>query len=170
MSNKTILVLLLIILCSLLYCEDQALLKKQLYNLENIIIEEKLDLKEEQYTFSLNFIAVQTSSAYMIVLAYPNISQSEEISDSDYTHIINSLYGCSLELYATVNNELIHSIIITENNKPYIDKQTVSLLLGDKISLIKNTSYELRLTMPGKKNTKDRYTTPILVVGKVAGQ
>ena len=165
MSNKTIITLLLVPLCLLFFCQDQAVLNKQLYGLDNIIIEEKLDLKEEQYTLSLNFIASQTLHDYRIILAYPHISQSEEITVLDFSNIINSLYGLSLELYATNSNELIQSKIIKENNKPHINQQTVSLFLADKISLSKYNSYELRLTMPGKRNTKNRYTSPVLVVG-----
>jgi hypothetical protein len=165
MKNKTVLMLFPVILCFVFSCQDQALLKKQLYNLENTIIEEKMDLTEEQYTFSLNFIVSDNSLDAKIILAYPNISQSEEITAEDFTRIINSLLGFSLELYAIDSNKLVNAVLITENNKPYIDKQTVSLVLGDKISLLKNNSYELRLTMPSKKNIKDRYTAPVLVVG-----
>ncbi|MBN1796955.1 MAG: hypothetical protein JW822_00140 [Spirochaetales bacterium] len=165
MINKTMLTLFPVMLCFVFSCQDQALLRKQLYNLENTIIEEKLDLTEEQYTFSLTFIAPESLPDAKIILAYPNISQSEEISAADFARITNSLLGFSLELYAAADIEPLHAMIITENNKPQIDKQTVSLVLGDKISLLKNSSYELRITMPSKKNTNDRYTSPVLVVG-----
>jgi hypothetical protein len=165
MRNKIIALLFLIIIGLLFSCQDQALMKKQLYNLDNIIIEEDIALLEEQYTFSLNFIAPQTASNYRIILAYPHISQSEEITQSDFISIMNSLVGFSAELYAIDNNELIHAILVTESDNPHIDKKTVSLPLCDKISLAANNNYELRLTIPSRKKTKDRYIRSVLVIG-----
>jgi hypothetical protein len=156
---------LLIITVLLQNCEDRELVNKQLYNLQNVIIEEKLNLKDEQYTLSLNFTAQKTASDYKIELAYPELIQSEQKSFLDFGSIVASLYGFSLELYDIASGNLVHSYIITADNTPKMERQTASLSLGDNLSLLKDRNYELRLTLPGKIIKEDNLVEPVLVMG-----
>jgi hypothetical protein len=148
--------------------QDEALLKKQLYNLENVIIEEKTGLEEEQYTLSINFTAELTSHGYSIKLIYPNLQKAEgENKGFASAPIIRSLYGFSLELYEIKNSTLIYSCLITENSQPAADPKTCSLVLAKGISLFSGNNYELRLIMPGKKDTSEKYSLPVMVMGTI---
>jgi hypothetical protein len=164
--KKYCLPLFLLFLAAILQnCQDRELFTRQRYNLQQVIIEEKLKLKEEQYTLSLNFTAQRTASTYSIELAYPELVEEDGKMVADVTPMISLLYGFSLELYDNSSGNLLHSFIITVDNLPRVEKQIAVLFLGDHVSLIKDKAYELRLTLPSTKIKDTNNPQPILVMG-----
>jgi hypothetical protein len=164
--NKYFIPLLVLLLAPILQnCQDRELFTRQRYHLQQVIIEKKLNLKEEQYTLSLNFTAQRTGSAYAIELAYPELITENGTSAADVTSVIRLLYGFSLELYDNSNGELLHSFIVTAENPPHAEKLIAALSLGDHIPLVKDKTYELRLTLPGKIDTDKNIPQPVLVMG-----
>ncbi len=165
MKNYIIPLFIILLIPILQNCQDRELITRQRYHLQQVIIEEKLKLKEEQYTLSLNFTAQRTGSDYSIELVYPELVKEDGTTTVDVTSLSRLLYGFTMELYDNSNGDLLHSFIITAENPPHAEKKIAALLLGDHIPLLKDKTYELRLTLPSTINKEKDYPQPILVMG-----